>query len=97
MLILIILGSKNRPVFKETIFSMKFSELTQAVDSNQIVHVDIMRNPAVLSEWVIWVRNSDGKSFLLSDELDKAIVSHDVDHLILLLRATGIKQVGINI
>jgi hypothetical protein len=76
---------------------MKFSELTQAVGNNQIAHVDIMRNPAVLSEWVIWVRNSDGKSFLLSDEFDKAIISHDVDHLILLLRTTGIKQVGINI
>jgi hypothetical protein len=76
---------------------MKFFELTQAIDSNQIAHVDIMRNPAVLSEWVIWVRNHDGKSFLLSDEFDNAIVSHDVDHLILLLRTTGIKQVGINI
>jgi hypothetical protein len=76
---------------------MKFSELTQAIESNQIAHVDIMRNPAVLSEWVIWVRNHDGKSFLLSDEFDNAIVSHDVDHLILLLRPTGIKQVGINI
>ena len=76
---------------------MRLSELTQAIESNQITHVDIMRNPAVLSEWVIWLRDHEGKSLLLSDEFDNAIISHDLDHLVLLLRTSGIKQAGINI
>lgn len=74
---------------------MKLRELAKALDENSFMQIDLMRNPADLGEWVTWVRDDSGKSYLLCDERDKAIASRDLDQLIILLRASGLKKVTI--
>mgnify|MGYP000861553696 FL=1 len=49
---------------------MKISEVKEKILANETIAIEMMRNPAELSEWVIWIRESDGKSFLLMNEFD---------------------------
>ena len=74
---------------------MKLSELKEKVLANEAVVTEMMRNPAVLSEWVIWIREPDGKSFLLMNEYEVAITTTDANQALLLLRSVGIKQTSI--
>lgn len=76
---------------------MKLSELTKALDNAAFMQVDLMRNPADLGEWVMWVRDDSGKSYLLCDDTNKAIANRDLDQLIVLLRAAGLKKAGITL
>ncbi len=54
-----------------------------------------MRNPADLAEWVVWVRESDGKSFLLTNEFDVVLTNTDANQCLLLMRTLGIKQANV--
>ncbi|ARU26100.1 hypothetical protein [Cellvibrio sp. PSBB006] len=74
---------------------MKISELKEKLTTNETIAIEMMRNPAELSEWVIWIRNSDGKSFLLTNEFDVVIAMTDANPLLLLLSTLGIKQATI--
>lgn len=74
---------------------MKISEVKEKILANETIAIEMMRNPAELSEWVIWIRENDGKSFLLMNEFDVVITTTDANHVLLLLRALGIKQANI--
>jgi hypothetical protein len=76
---------------------MKISEFTQAINDNQTLYVDIMRNPAELSQWIILVRDASGKSFLLANDFDAIIATQSADDLLLLLRTAGIKQATVSL
>lgn len=71
---------------------MKISEVKKILATSETIVIEMMRNPADLSEWTIWIRDSDGKSFLLTNEFDVVITTTDSNHALLLLRDLGIKQ-----
>jgi hypothetical protein len=74
---------------------MKISEVKEKILANETIAIEMMRNPAELSEWVIWVREADGKSFLLMNEVDVVVANTDANQTLLLLRSLGIKQTNI--
>lgn len=61
------------------------------------MQVEIMRNPADLEGWIVWVRDEVGKSDLLTDGSDYVLVERDMNELISLLRSLGLKQVGVTL
>jgi hypothetical protein len=74
---------------------MKLSEVKEKIFANETIVIEIMRNPAELSEWVIWIREENGKSFLLMNDFDVVISTTDANQALLLLRSLGIKQAHI--
>lgn len=74
---------------------MKTSEVREKILANETVVIEIMRNPGELSEWVVWIRENDGKSFLLLNEFDVAIATNDANQVLLLLRTLGVKHATI--
>jgi hypothetical protein len=74
---------------------MKISEVKEKLTTNETIAIEMMRNPAELSEWIIWIRGSDGKSFLLTNEFDVVITTTDANQALLLLRDLDIKQATI--
>ena len=74
---------------------MKLVDLKAKILANETVAVDMMRNPADLAEWVVWVRVQDGKSFLLMNDSERVIATTDVNEVLLLLRSQGVKQANI--
>lgn len=71
------------------------SEIKTKLAANESFQVEMMRNPADLAEWVIWVREPLGKSFLLTNEFDVVITNTDANHCLLLLRTLGIKHANV--
>jgi len=74
---------------------MKISEVKDKLSADEPIAIELMRNPAELSEWIIWIREPSGKSFLLMDESEVVITSTDVNQSLVLLRSLGIKQANI--
>lgn len=74
---------------------MKISEVQEKVLANETIAIEMMRNPAELSEWIVWIREPDGKSFLLMNDFDVVIATTDANQALLLLRSIGIKQTNI--
>jgi len=74
---------------------MKISEIKEKILANETIAIEMMRNPGELSEWVVWIRERDGKSFLLMNEFDVAISTTDANQVLLLLRTLGIKHANI--
>ncbi|QEY10822.1 hypothetical protein [Cellvibrio sp. KY-YJ-3] len=74
---------------------MKISEIKTKLTANESFQVEMMRNPADLAEWVVWVRENDGKSFLLTNEFDVVLTNTDANQCLLLMRTLGIKQANV--
>jgi hypothetical protein len=74
---------------------MKVSVVKAKLGASESFQVEMMRNPANLVEWVIWIREPLGKSFLLTNELDVVITHTDANQCLLLLRSLGIKSANI--
>lgn len=74
---------------------MKTSEVKEKILANETMAIEMMRNPGELSEWVIWIRGNDGKSFLLMNEFNVAISTTDANQVLLLLRSLGVKHANI--
>lgn len=74
---------------------MNVSEMKEKLLANEEYSVEIMRNPANLNEWVVWVRDLAGKSFLLTDELDTILATENSNHCLLLLKSLGVKKASI--
>lgn len=87
------LGLAGFIVFIEIRYTMKISAVKEKVSSNENLAIEMMRNPAELSEWVIWIRESSGKSYLLTNESDMVITTNDANRALLLLSTLGIKRV----
>ena len=74
---------------------MKIDEAKEQLFLGVQLVVEIMHNPADLSEWVLWIREPSGKSFLLSGDDGAIIKSTDATHLCHMLKETGFKQATI--
>lgn len=74
---------------------MNISAVKEKLSADETIAIELMRNPAELSEWIIWIREPSGKSFLLMDETDVVITSTDVNQSLVLLRSLGVKQANI--
>jgi hypothetical protein len=74
---------------------MKISDVKAKLVANESFQVEMMRNPADLAEWVIWIREQLGKSFLLTNEFDVVITHTDANQCLLLLRSLGIKSANV--
>jgi hypothetical protein len=71
---------------------MKIDEAKEKIlDGVQLI-VEVMHNPAELSEWVLWIREPSGKSFLLSGNDGAVIKSSDTSNLCHILKEIGFKQ-----
>jgi hypothetical protein len=71
---------------------MKVIEAKEKIISGVQLDVEVMRNPAELSEWVLWIREQSGKSFLLSDDHGAVIESSDLTQLCHFLKNIGFRQ-----
>jgi hypothetical protein len=71
---------------------MKISEVKIKLNQEESLVAEIMRNPDDLKEWVIWIRDSMGKSYLLFTNELILIRSVDVNSLLHLLKSIGFKQ-----
>jgi hypothetical protein len=60
--------------------------------SGEQLFVEVMRNPSDLSEWVSWVHELSGKSFLLSADDGIFIKSADTTKIFDILKALGFRQ-----
>ncbi len=74
---------------------MKFSEVKARQLASEISSVEIMRNPANLNEWVVWIRDAVGRSFLLTDEENNILAMGDMNKILVLLQSLDIKQISI--
>ncbi len=74
---------------------MKMYEVKEKLQANESISMDIMRNPADLAEWVVWIREVAGRSFLLCDDSDVVIATTDVNVILQLLNNVGVKQVAV--
>lgn len=74
---------------------MKASEMKEKLLANEDYSVEMMRNPANLNEWVVWIREPMGKSFLLTDELDEILATENANHCLFLLKSLGVKKASI--
>ena len=74
---------------------MKVSDVKTKLNASENFQVEMMRNPADLVEWVIWIREPLGKSFLLTSDCDVVLTHTDANECLLLLRGLGIKRANI--
>lgn len=72
---------------------MKLSRLKKLLSTKEAVSFDVMTNPGDPTEWVIWVRDSHGKSYLLVNEDESVLVSKDANKILSLLKDFGINSV----
>ena len=71
---------------------MKISEAKIKFEESYFGYAEIRKNPGNISEYVVWLYSRDGKSFMLCYENSSAISSHELDHLILMLREVGFRR-----
>lgn len=75
-----------------SIWIMNISEAKEKILCGDQLIVEAMHNPADLSEWILWIREPSGKSFLLSSNDGKVIKSSDATLLCHILKEIGFKQ-----
>ena len=71
---------------------MKISKVKEMLLSGEFFNVEIMRNPVELAEWIIWIRDTAGKSYMLCADDDLLITSTDTKQYFMLLQSIGLKQ-----
>ena len=71
---------------------MKISKVKEMLLSGESFNVEIMRNPTELSEWIIWIRDTAGKSYMLCTDDELLITSTDTNQYFVLLQSIGLKQ-----
>jgi hypothetical protein len=71
---------------------MKISEAKEQIISGVHLVVEVMHNPSDLSEWILWIREPSGKSFLLSGSDGVVIKSSDTTQLCHILKDIGFRQ-----
>ena len=76
---------------------MKLSNAKQKLSAKEAIFFDVMPNPGDLSEWVVWVRERSGKSYLLMNEDESVIESKDANEILSLLKDIGVKSVQVSL
>jgi hypothetical protein len=71
---------------------MNISEVKERLISGEELVAEVMRNPADLTEWLIWIRESSGKSYMLSSDDDILIRSTDTTQFFYMLKTFGFRQ-----
>lgn len=71
---------------------MKISKVKEMFLLGESFNVEIMRNPAELAEWIIWIRDAVGKSYMLLTDDAQLITSTDTNQYIILLQSIGLKK-----
>jgi hypothetical protein len=71
---------------------MNISEVKERLIVGEELVAEVMRNPAELSEWLIWIRESSGKSFMLSSDDNILIRSTDTTQFFHMLKSVGFRQ-----
>lgn len=72
---------------------MKLSVVKERLSANEIIAFDVMPNPSDLSEWIIWVREASGGSYLLLNEDESFVGSTDANAILSILKNIGVKNV----
>jgi hypothetical protein len=71
---------------------VKISEAKLRFEEKYFNYAEIRKNPGNISEYVVWLYSRDGKSFMLCYENSSAVSSHELDHLVPLLREVGFRR-----
>ena len=71
---------------------MNLSEVKEKLLAGEELVAEVMRNPADLTEWLIWIRESSGKSFMLASDDGILIKSTDTTPFFLMLKSQGFRQ-----
>jgi hypothetical protein len=71
---------------------MNITEVKERLMSGEELIAEVMRNPAELTEWLIWIREPSGKSFMLSSDDDIPIRSADTTQFFYMLKSFGFRQ-----
>jgi len=71
---------------------MNISQVKVRLLAGDELIAEVMRNPAELTEWLIWIRESSGKSFMLSSDDNILIRSTDTTQLFHMLKSFGFRQ-----
>lgn len=71
---------------------MNITEVKEKLMAGEELIAEVMRNPSELIEWLIWIRDSSGKSFMLSGDDNILIRSTDTTQLFHMLKSFGFRQ-----
>lgn len=71
---------------------MNITEVKERLMAGEELIAEVMRNPAELTEWLIWIRESSGKSFMLSSDDDILIQSTETTQFFYMLKSFGFRQ-----
>jgi hypothetical protein len=74
---------------------MNISEVKERLVSGEELVAEVMRNTADLTEWLIWIRESSGKSFMLSSDDGILIRSTDTTQFFYMLKTFGFRQAAV--
>lgn len=74
---------------------MKLSSVKKRLLAKEAISFDVMPNPSDLSEWIIWLRERSGESYLLIDEDGSVVGSKDANRILAILKDLGVKSVQI--
>jgi hypothetical protein len=85
------LNSNCAPPLRKTLF-MNISEVKEKLLSGEDLVAEVMRNPSDLTEWLIWIRESSGKSYMLAIDDGVLIKSTDTTSFFHLLKSLGFRQ-----
>ena len=78
--------------YRDTKKAMSIFEVQERLSSGEDLVAEIMRNPEDLTEWLIWIRESSGKSFMLSNNDGSLIRSTDTTQNFYTLKSIGFRQ-----
>jgi len=79
---------------EKTLF-MNLSEVKEKLLAGEELVAEVMRNPADLTEWLIWIREPSGKSFMLSNDDGILIKSTDTTPFFHMLKSLGFRQAAV--
>ena len=71
---------------------MNISDVKAKLMAGDELVAEIMRNPAELAEWLIWIREKSGKSFMLFSDDGILIKSTDTTQFFHVLKSCGFRQ-----
>lgn len=76
---------------------MNLSQVKEKLSSNESLIFDLMSNPSELSEWIVWVRESSGGSYLLLNDNESVVGSSDANKILSILKDIGAKNVQVSL
>ncbi len=76
---------------------MKLSLVKERLSADEVIAFDVMPNPSDLSEWIVWVREPSGGSYLLLNEDESFVGSEDANAILSILKNLGVKNVHVSL